>query len=91
MKVKLNLLTDTDMLLMVEKVSTKVEYILLLKNIKLVKTEARKIICYQIYNNVFFKTFIRNRNEKMQIFMNKPVYLGLILEINKIISFCMIL
>ena len=55
MKVKLNLLTDTDMLLMVEKVSTKVEYILLLKNIKLVKTEARRNYLLSDIQQCFFQ------------------------------------
>ena len=36
----------------------------------------------------FFSKFFSNRNEKAQIFMNKPVYLGLsISEMSKIIMY----
>ena len=40
------------------------------------------------YCIVFHRIFISNRNEKMQILMKKPVYLGLsILELSKILMY----
>ena len=54
MKVKLNLLTDTDMLLMVEKVSTKVEYILLLKKYQACKNWSKKKLFAIRYTTMFF-------------------------------------
>ena len=40
------------------------------------------------YNKDFFRIFIGNRNEKIQIFLNKPVYLDLSMsEISKIVMY----
>ena len=37
---------------------------------------------------MFYRKFISDRNEKSQIFMNKPVYLGLsILDLTKTVMF----
>ena len=51
----------------------------------------RKLFGIQIkfsHNKVFIKKSNSNRNEKTQIFMNKPVYLGLsILKISKIVMY----
>ena len=59
------------------------------KDIKLVTTKARRncLLSEPRYHATkhFFKIFISHRTEKAQIFMNKPVYIGLsILEISNI-------
>ena len=40
------------------------------------------------HNKIFHRTFISNRNEKTQILMNKPVYLGFsVLDLSKTIRY----
>ena len=62
------------------------------KDSKLVTTEARSnySVSEPKYHkrNIFFWKFISHRNEKTQIFINKPVCLGIsILEISKIVTY----
>ena len=62
------------------------------RDIKLIKTEARSNYLVSepnFYTTVcFFCNFIGNRNEKTQIHMNKPVYLGLsILKLSKVVMY----
>ena len=49
------------------------------KNIEILKLSQQKEekITKLSFNKIFHRIFIGNRNEKTQILMNKPVYLGL--------------
>ena len=51
------------------------------RDIKLVTTEARRNYLVSAPNyhttDFFFRKFISHRNKKTQMFINKPVYLGL--------------
>ena len=62
------------------------------RDIKLVTTERRKnyyVVRTKLwYFKVFHRKLITNRHEKTEIFINKPVYLGLsILELSKILIY----
>ena len=61
------------------------------RNIKLVKAEAKRNYLVSEANHhttIFFWKFINHKNKEIQIFMNKPVYLGLsILQISKIVMY----
>ena len=61
------------------------------RNIKLVKAEAKRNYLVSEANHhttIFFSKFINHKNKEIQIFMNKPVYLGLsILQISKIVMY----
>ena len=51
------------------------------RDIKLVTTEKRRNYVRRnklLYSKVSFKLFIASKEEKTQILMNKPVYLGLL-------------
>ena len=63
------------------------------RDIKLVTTETRKnyLVSQRNYHTTkfFHRKFIGNRNEKTEIIMNKPVYLGLsVLGLGKILMYC---